>query len=269
VLAVDPDSVAYRRALTSIEQLGEREVRTTTAIASRFGDQPIRTLEHELSDRWPLAASQRELRRLAERLLRFGEDRRRSAEEVGRATADLEERIGELVGAIDSEREIVDVDNGVLNQQERALWTQIHAIRECAAIAARIDEQLEDRIAAIVITEPAVATRLRNEVLYATRSRRRDLLLQLAVATQGYAALRRIEQSNLELIWLMRATTTTTVTAMRTAMLAQHAFAREAAPAAIDADQVLGAWREVIETLDDVERRRQGTLDAVHRTAFS
>jgi len=124
---------------------------------------------------------------------------------------------------------VLDVDNGVLNQQERALWTRsVHP--RVAAIAARIDELLEDRITAIAVAQPAAATRLRNEVLYATRSRRRDLLLQLAVATQGYAALRRIEQSNLELVWLMRATTTTTVTAMRTAMLAAHAVSRRSSP---------------------------------------
>ena len=269
VVAADPDSATYRRAISSVEQLGEREIRTTTAIASRFGDQPVRTLEHELADRWPLAASQRELRRIAERLVRLAEDRSRSAEEVARATEDVEERIRELVGAIDAEREVLDVDNGVLNQQERALWTQIRAIRECAAIAARIDETLEDRIEAIAVTTPAAATRLRNEVLYATRQRRRDLLLQLAVSTQGYAALRRIEQSNLELIWLMRATTTTTVTAMRTAMLAAHAASRRPSPTAADASQLLVAWREVITTIDDVERRRQGTLDAVHRSVTS
>jgi len=229
----------------------------------------VRTLEHELADRWPLAASQRELRRIAERLVRLAKDRSRSAEEVARATEDVEERIRELVGAIDAEREVLDVDNGVLNQQERALWTQIRAIRECAAIAARIDEALDDRIEAISVTAPAAATRLRNEVLYATRQRRRDLLLQLSVSTQGYAALRRIEQSNLELIWLMRATTTTTVTAMRTAMLAAHAASRRPSPAASDASQLLEAWRDVIATLDDVERRRKGTLDAVHGSTQS
>lgn len=262
VMAASPDSPAYRRAMTSLAQLGEREIRTTTAIAARFGDQPVRAIEHELSDRWPLAASQRELRRVAERVVRLAEDRSRSASEVARACTDVEDRIRELVRAIDDERQALDVDNGVLGQQELALWSQIRAIRECAAIAARIDVLLDDRIADLEQEAPAAAARLRTEVLYAARMRRRDLLLQLAVSTQGYAALRRIEQSNLELIWLMRATTTTTVTAMRTAMLAAQVASRGPGHTAADTQDLLDAWRSVVATLDDVEARRRDTLDA-------
>jgi uncharacterized protein YaaN involved in tellurite resistance len=212
-------------------------------------------------DRRPLAESQRDLRRLVERQLKLAEARSMSAVELGRASAAIEARLRVLIAAIEAEREVLEIENGLLNQQERALWSQVLAIRECVTIAARIDERLHARIEAIPPDDARLAKRLRDEVLYSTRLRRRDLLLQLAVATQGYAALRRIEQGNLELIWLIRGTTTTTATALRTALLATHAVSNRGADVGVG--EIRDAWRDVIGVLDDVERRRRGTLDAV------
>ena len=107
-------------------------------------------------------------------------------------------------------------------------------------------------------------------MLYAIRRRRRDLLLQLAVATQGYSALRLIEQDNLAVIWALRGATTTTVTALRAASLA--AIATSTRPAAGTSAPDGGAvaslrqtLADMVSALDAVEQRRRTTLDVVQR----
>jgi uncharacterized coiled-coil protein SlyX len=249
----------------SIDRLGEREIRTTTAIAARFQDQPIHTLERILTDRQPLARNQHDLRQLVRRLSELAGGASLNTADLTGEIVRVEQQIRRLVAAIDHEREILDVDNGVLNQQERALWAEILAIREYVTLAARIDDLLEARIDGLAQDDPGHARILRDDVLYAVRSRRRDLLLQLAIASQGYAALRRIEQGNLDLIWLIRGATTTTVTALRTALLAARAAPARGTGMASRTAELTDAWREVIDALDRLDVRRRETLDAVHR----
>ena len=109
--------------------------------------------------------------------------------------------------------------------------------------------------------DPVRARGLQMEALFAIRRRRRDLVMQLAVATQGYSALRLIEHDNLEVMWAIRSAVTTTATAIRTASLA---VGRQAG---LDGsrDDLLetDAWTEVLRALDTVEDRKRVTLDVL------
>ena len=129
---------------------------------------------------------------------------------------------------------------------------------------------MADHVEGLQAADPARGHAIRVDVLYAIRRRRRDLLLQLAVATQGYSALRLIEQDNLEVIWALRAATTTTVTALRAASLASLATSDRAAVGRSTSDgSAVASLREtladMVSALDAVEQRRRTTLDVVQR----
>jgi uncharacterized protein YaaN involved in tellurite resistance len=244
-------------------------VAATTLIASRFQDRPVRAVEDVLAERAPLTRHLRELRDAAAGLARRSARDRVSPDEVAREAAEADERIRELVAALDADRALLEVDNAALDQQERALWIEIETLRQYAFLAARLDDLLAERIDLAGRTDPAAARTLQLEALYAIRRRRRDLLLQLAVATQGYAALRLVEQDNLEVIWAIRTATTTTVTALRTAVLAARATSDRVDAAMGAADDVVEAVRQTLgemhASLDEVDRRRRTTLDQVRR----
>jgi len=263
--AASARSAAFRRGVAAIERLGDREIRATVAIAASFQDRPVRALAGELADSKAIARNSRELHRIAERLAPGGERDERRQADFARAVARGEDRIRGLIRDLDAAREVLDVDNGRINQQERALWTEIQSIREHVALAAAIDARLDALVADVEDGDPVRARALRDEVQYAVRRRRRDLLLQLAVATQGYAALRRIEQGNLELIWLIRAMATTTVSALRTAALAARLVAADSASATDGLAEVAMAWRDVLEAVDKVEERRAAVLEELTR----
>jgi hypothetical protein len=91
------------------------------------------------------------------------------------------------------------------------------------------------------------------------RQRRRDLLLQLAVATQAHAAVDRLAKSNEQVLRAMRQATTLMLTALQTSGLAVHAIEMDGA---IDR-ATRGA--ELLATIDDVEIQRRASLANIAR----
>ena len=259
------ESAGFRRAIAAIDGLGDREIQATTAIARGFHDRPTGTLRRVLADDAPLSRNLRGLRRIAERLgtATVREDAQTADQGVGRELARAEPRLRQLIDALESDRHILERDNAAIAQQELALWTEIQTLRQYAALAARLDALLDRQIDAIAEDDPAHGRGLRDEAQYAVRRRRRDLLLQLAVATQGYSALRVIEQDNLEVIWAIRAATTTTVSALRTALFAGRVLAHRRRSAQAGRRRIQGAWDEVLGAVDEVNARKRRALEEI------
>jgi hypothetical protein len=246
-------------------------VDATTQIAARFQDRPVRAVEAVLADRSPLTRHLRELRESATGLVRRVSSDGDDPDVVARAVAEAEERIRGLVAELDEDRATLEADNAGIDQQERALWIEIETLRRYAVLGARLDELVGNQVEALRATNPAAARSLELEALHAIRRRRRDLLLQLAVATQGYAALRIVEQDNLEVIWAIRAATTTTVSALRTALFAARATADRTDMAADGGvgpvvTELSRTLAEMQAALDEADRRRRRALtEARHR----
>jgi len=248
-------SPAFARALAAVERIGEPEVQSTTQITGAFRNRPTRVLHALLDADGSLTRNLRELRGEAERL-----QQETRPSDSARRLARSERRIRDLVAALDVDRAALELDNATIGQLERALWGEIDGLREDAALAARLDALVEDRIERLRDTDPDRARRLQLDALFAIRRRRRDLVMQLAVATQGYSALRLIEHDNLEVIWAIRSAATTTTSAIRTASLAIDRVADRELPSHADLLETDDAWSEVLRALDRVEDRKRVTL---------
>ena len=259
-----PGSDAYRRAIGAIDGLGDREVRTTTRIVAAFHERPRQALGEVLAERAPLRHNLERLNRTARDVEDVASDTTTSTTELASAVRRAETCVREVVPALEAAGQALEQDNAELAQQEGALWAQILTLRRYAALAARLDDLIVERIASIEADDDSTARSLRDDALLAVRHRRRDLLLQLAVASQGYAALRLIEQDNLQVIWAIRGATTTTVSALRVALLvAQTMGDRRFAGAPVAADVAAG-WHEVVVATDTVEAGRRKTLAEVN-----
>ena len=275
LVAAPIGSPALGRAIRAIDGLGEREVAATTQIAARFQDRPVRVLEDVLGEHAPLSRHVRELEKMAAamagRLAARGTPDG-DADDLDDEDMRVAERVRELIPQLDADRALLETDNAGLAQQERALWREIETLRQYAALAGRMDQVLADHLDTLQAADPARAHALRVDVLFAIRRRRRDLLLQLAVATQGYSALRLIEQDNLEVIWALRGATTTTVTALRAASLASLATSNRPVGERSSSDGTAVAslrqtLTDMLGALDAVEQRRRTTLEIVQRQA--
>src|SRR5882724_2008658 len=76
-------------------------------------------------------------------------------------------------------------------------------------------------------SEPEKALALKEDALFYVRQKRQGLLTQLSVVVQGYLSLDLIRKNNLELIKGVERASTTTVAALRTAVIAALALGNQ------------------------------------------
>jgi uncharacterized protein YaaN involved in tellurite resistance len=119
-------------------------------------------------------------------------------------------------------------DNASLAGEKVQLWETMQQLSEYAVFAKALDaacvEKIEASRAAGRIEE---AQKLEADVLFPVRQRHQDILTQLAVSVQGYLAMDLIRKNNTELIKGVDRARTTTIAALRTAVIVAQALANQ------------------------------------------
>jgi uncharacterized protein YaaN involved in tellurite resistance len=302
ITRLEPGSTGFQRKIGDVTSIGEREIRAIAELSGRFTDH---ALGGPLEDTAPVAHGLAELREAVEqlnpsahRLTRrsarrsFGLLRRRDAlERYFDTYAESEEHIRELVGALRDGRSELEQSNAVVAQEQRSLSTLRETLHQYARLAQRLDEEVEAAAAAIATTDPARSRLLVDDALFPIRQRRQDILTQLAVSGQALAALAILKAGNDQLIRAVATVTTTTVAALRTAVLAaqalthdhrvaaqlhsvnelaaavdSHAAALAEEPGAGEGAEIAAlqrAWDQVSAALDEVEAHKRNLVEAV------
>jgi hypothetical protein len=158
-------------------------------------------------------------------------------------------------------------------EEQLALDTQIGALTGYSRLSQQLDERLTSYVDDLAQADPTRADILRRELLLEVRRRRGEILTQLTVATQGRAALRIIEENNLELIDAVTSATTGTIGVLQTAALVRQALSmrrhlqaglrqgdlanRDGGGQVPETETLQQAWADVGETLNQVERLRR------------
>jgi uncharacterized protein YaaN involved in tellurite resistance len=157
-------------------------------------------------------------------------------------------------------------DNAALDQEKIYLWAMKTRLEQYAHMAGALDEALTRKIATLEPQDFEKARTLKEDALFYVRQKRQDLLTQLAVVVQGYLALDLIRKNNLELIKGVERATTTTVSALRTAVIAALALGNQK----LVLDQVTAlntTTGNIIESTS--EMLRQQTLEIASQAANS
>jgi len=100
-------------------------------------------------------------------------------------------------------------------------------LEQYAYMATKLDEALEARVRTLELSDEAKAKTIQEDVLFYVRQKRTDVLTQLAVNMQGYLALDLVRKNNQELIKGVDRATTTTVSALRTAVIVAQALTNQ------------------------------------------
>jgi uncharacterized protein YaaN involved in tellurite resistance len=268
LLAEEPGSVELHRSVASIDRLGERDFVVTATMSGRLLDRRFRLMDGLLGSKAPMARRLADLRKAAVAVdptkLKLGGKRSpedeirefdRYLERFGRAQPKLQEILDEL----NEGRLLLEQDSAAILQEEASLGTEMETLRQYAFLTERIDELLTARIGVLAEAEPALANALQVDVLAVVRRRRQEILTQLAIATQGFAALRMVGENNAEVIRAIASAVSSTTAAMRTAiMTAQAAASRRIAM------EHLQAARLAADTMaDQTAALEAGTMDPV------
>ncbi|PYY38523.1 MULTISPECIES: toxic anion resistance protein [unclassified Curtobacterium] len=119
-------------------------------------------------------------------------------------------------------------DNATLADEKVQLWETMQQLSEYAVFAKALDAATVTKIESLRnggrVDE---AQKLESDVLFPVRQRHQDILTQLAVSVQGYLAMDLVRKNNTELIKGVERARTTTIAALRTAVVVAQALANQ------------------------------------------
>ncbi|MBC7631656.1 toxic anion resistance protein [Aeromicrobium sp.] len=136
-------------------------------------------------------------------------------------------QLNDITRALASSQDELRKDNAAIEQERANLWTLMSSLSEYAMLLGRLDSGVESRLTDLDVSDPRRATAFRADVQFAVRQRRQDILTQLAVAAQGYLAMDMVKKNNVELIKGVERARTTTLSALRTAVIVAEALTNQ------------------------------------------
>jgi uncharacterized protein YaaN involved in tellurite resistance len=238
--ALDAHSPDFAGKVGSINRMGDREMRDAASVSNRMLQRPLRAMGSGLFDAGsPVSRTLIDLRNTIQELDPAKQDlfsprRLLGLIPMGSKLRDHFDRyqssqvhLNAIIDSLYRGQDELRKDNASIEQEKVNLWATMGRLQQYALIAQRLDRAVEDRAAALEASDPERARLLRDDVLFYVRQKHQDLLTQLAVAVQGYLALDLVRRNNLELIKGVDRATTTTVAALRTAVMVAQALANQ------------------------------------------
>lgn len=245
ILAMDPRAPEFTAKVRDVSVMGDADIRKASNVANRMLQRPASALaaakgSGDAGDpQRTVATTLVELRRTIEDLdpsqvnatghrkllglIPFGDTIRDYFAKYASAQSHLDS----IIRALQSGQDELRKDNAAIEGEKANLWESMQRLQEYAVLAGALDGAIEQHVAQIEGTDPAKATQLRSDLLFAVRQKHQDLLTQLAVSAQGYLALDMVRKNNGELIKGVDRATTTTVSALRTAVIVAQALANQ------------------------------------------
>jgi uncharacterized protein YaaN involved in tellurite resistance len=235
---LDPNSAEFQTKVKAVYGAGDAEVAQSAAMSNRMLDKPMRSLESgAVSETSQVSRSLLDLRRLVEDLdpsrqgdlfaprkllglIPFGD---KISHYFDRFTS-AQGNIQRIITALQNGRDELERDNAAIEEEKVNLWSLMQRLEQYVYVLKGLDQKLEAKALALDGAEPAKAKVLREDVLFYVRQKTTDLLTQMAVNIQGYLALEMIRKTNLELVKGVQRATTTTISALRTAVMVAQAL---------------------------------------------
>lgn len=240
VLQTPVNTAVFDEKVNAIHQLGSAEIRASAQIANRMLDRPAKSMDKALFDNSPIAKSLTELRSVVEELdpTRQGSlssprkflgiiPMGKSVQDYFRKYQSSQTHINAIIESLYHGKDELMKDNASIEQEKVNMWALMQSLRQYIYVGQKIDERLEQKIGELEATDPEKARVVKEELLFYVRQKNMDFLTQLAVNIQGYLALDMIRKNNLELIKGVDRATTTTIAALRTAVMVSQALSSQ------------------------------------------
>jgi uncharacterized protein YaaN involved in tellurite resistance len=235
LLTVAPRSPEWETKSADVRMMGNDEVRFAAESSNRMLQMPVKALnEGSLSQGSKVGQTLIDLRRTVEDLdpsqatgakkflgmIPFGD----RVTDYFQKYQSSQTHLNAILHALRSGQDELEKDNVALTLEKRALWESMGRLNQYVYVAERLDARLAAQVATLEASDPEKAKALREDVLFYVRQKHQDLLTQLAVSIQNYLAIDIVIKNNIELIKGVDRATTTTVSALRTAVIVAQAL---------------------------------------------
>ena len=315
--SMDIHSQAFTDKVSDISKLGDDDIRASASVSNRLLDKPLAAMQNGgLTETSAVSKSLLSLRNEVESLdpskqgdlfspekllglIPFGAGNR--LRDYFRNYQSSQHQLDAIINSLYHGQDELQRDNAAIEQEKVNLWAVMGRLRQYSYLAQALDQALSAQIASLEATDPDRAKVLKEDMLYPVRQKNQDLLTQLAVSIQGYLALDIVRRNNLELIKGVQRATTTTISALRTAVVVAQALAdqklvldqitalntttsnmiestsallkqqsgainEQAASSTVDLAKLQSAFDNIYATMDEIDTFKVAALDTMQKT---
>jgi len=307
---LDSNSPEFGKKVDQLTAMGRKEIAEAAGASNRFLDRPVKAIDSDTG----IGADLTELRRTVEEL----DPKENSKAFTGRKLLGIipfgrrinnyfdkyrsaQTHISAILARLANGKDELLMDNAAIDTERANLWKTMHKLEQMIHISRSLDRQLEEKANELDATDPAKAKAIRESALFYTRQRTQDLLTQMAVTVQGYLALDLVKKNNVELVKGVDRASTTTVSALRTAVTVAQAMTNQklvleqigalntttagmidttgemlrtqtgaiheqAASSTIPLETLQRAFQNIYETMDQIDRFKLEALDNMKQT---
>jgi uncharacterized protein YaaN involved in tellurite resistance len=233
-----PKSPEFAKQADNVRTMGDADVRKAAETSNRLLQTPVKALkEGGLAQGSAVGKTLLELRRTVEELdpsavtggrkilgiIPFGD----KVVDYFRRYQSAQSQLNAILHSLRNGQDELTRDNVALNLEKTNLWATMGRLNQYVYIAERLDQRLAAKIAELELSDPEGAKALQQDVLFYVRQKHQDLLTQLAVSIQSYLAIDIIIKNNIELIKGVDRASTTTISALRTAVIVAQALGNQ------------------------------------------
>ncbi len=241
VITLDINGPDFQNRVDASSSMGNAEVAASAQISNRLLQRPVNTmshgaftqsseiskglidLSHTVQDLDPSKQGDLFSPRKLLGIIPFGN----KLEAYFEGYQSAQTHLNAIINTLYHSKDELQKDDAAIDQEKATMWALMQKIEQYIYLAKKLDAALSAKIAGIETTDPQRAKVLKEEVLFYTRQKETDLLTQMAVNLQGYMALDLVKRNNVELIKGVDRATTTTVSALRTAVIVAQALGNQ------------------------------------------
>lgn len=241
----DPHAPEFTAKINDVSSMGRDEIRDAAAVTNRMLERPVAALAAARGAGDDGDAQRKVANTLVDLRLTIEDlDPTKNEGGIGQFLLNLvpfrdkirsyfakyasaQTQLNKILNALANGQDSLMKDNAAVEGEKVRLWDTMNKLQEYAVLTSALDAQLVDQIAKIRATDPGKADALTSDLLFAIRQKHQDLLTQLAVSAQGYLALDVVRKNNIELIKGVERASTTTISALRTAVIVAQALANQ------------------------------------------
>jgi uncharacterized protein YaaN involved in tellurite resistance len=238
LMSAAPRSPEFAAKATDVRTMGDDDIRRAAESSNRLLKSPVKALqEGGLAEGSKVGSTLLELRHTVEDLdpkdatgakkllgfIPFGD----KVNDYFHKYQSAESHLDAILHALRDGQDELGKDNAALNLEKQQLWEAMGRLNQYVYVSERLDARLASAVADIEAFNPEKAKSLRDDVQFYVRQKHQDLLTQLAVSIQNYLAIDIVIKNNIELIKGVDRASTTTISALRTAVMVAQALGNQ------------------------------------------